>query len=131
MACKRSAVRFRLAPPYMRYIMRNVLYQLELSLLKPEIRRSPEILDKLLAEEFIEFGSSGKIYNKQIIIETLPLAEPINGAIENFNVTELSEDVMLTTYRAIIDGVESLRSSIWKNNGQEWQMVFHQGTLIR
>ena len=111
--------------------MRNVLYQLELSLLKPEIRRSPEILDKLLAEEFIEFGSSGKIYNKQIIIETLPLAEPINGAIENFNVTELSEDVMLTTYRAIIDGVESLRSSIWKNNGQEWQMVFHQGTLIR
>jgi hypothetical protein len=26
--------------------------------------------------------------------------------------------------------VHSLRSSIWRNRGEQWQMVFHQGTLI-
>ena len=111
--------------------MKEHLYQLELSLLSPSVRQSTQVLDRLLAPEFIEFGCSGKIYNKQTIIKTLPTEKPINGAIDDFNVTVLSEDVILTTYKAVIDGVGSLRSSIWKKNGDEWQMAFHQGTLIK
>jgi len=33
--------------------------QLELNLLKPNIRTSPENLSKLLTDDFFEFGSSG------------------------------------------------------------------------
>jgi len=104
--------------------MHDHLYQLELSLLTSEIRKSPKVLNLLLAEEFSEFGSLGKIYNKQTIITTLPLEDVIKGTIKDFNVTELSKEVMLVTYRA-------LRSSIWRNNADRWQMIFHQGTLIR
>jgi len=111
--------------------MHDHLYQLELSLLTSEIRKSPKVLNLLLAEEFSEFGSLGKIYNKQTIITTLPLEDVIKGTIKDFNVTELSKEVMLVTYRAIIDDVASLRSSIWRNNADRWQMIFHQGTLIR
>ena len=111
--------------------MQEHLYKLELSLLSPSVRQSSQALDLLLAPEFIEFGCSGKIYNKQTIIKTLPFEQPINGTIEEFNVTQLSEHVMLATYRTVIDKVESHRSSIWKKNGNEWEMCFHQGTLIK
>ena len=111
--------------------MKEHLYQLELSLLTPSVRQSAKELDRLLAPEFIEFGCSGKIYTKQTIIETLPSEQPINGTIGDFNLTPLSENVMLVRYRAVIDGATSLRSSIWRKNGDEWQMAFHQGTLIK
>lgn len=132
MACKRSAVRFRLAPPEILHHMYDDLYKLELSLLMPSVRKSSKALDLLLAEEFVEFGSSGNIYNKKEILEILPLEEGFGAyAIKDFNLVTLSPTVMLTTYRATIDGTESLRSSIWKRYGHMWQMVFHQGTLIR
>jgi len=110
--------------------MYDHLYKLELSLLTSSVRKSTEALDQLLAEEFIEFGSSGKIFNKKEILEILPLEEGFGVySIKDFNLITLSPTVMLARYKATIDGTTSLRSSIWKNNGDTWQMVFHQGTL--
>jgi hypothetical protein len=45
----------------------------------------------------------------------------------------LAADIILATYRATkteVDGQQSysLRSSIWRKNGDKWQMFFHQGT---
>jgi len=114
------------------YLMYDHLYKLELSLLTPSVRKSTEILDLLLADEFIEFSSSGKVYNKKEILEILPLEKGFSTySMENFNLVTLSPTVMLVKYTVIIDGVISLRSSIWKNNEDRWQMVFHQGTLVR
>jgi hypothetical protein len=45
--------------------------KLEERLLRPDVRSSAEQLDKLLADEFIEFGSSGRVFNKEQIIGTL------------------------------------------------------------
>jgi hypothetical protein len=49
----------------------QLLYQLEEHLLQPEVRHSRDELEKLLADEFVEFGSAGRIYNRQSIIEEL------------------------------------------------------------
>lgn len=38
------------------------------------------------------------------------------------------EDVTLAIYKTTEDGIASLRSSIWQRYGDEWQMIFHQGT---
>jgi hypothetical protein len=43
----------------------------EEQLLQPGIRTSPERLAALLADEFIEIGSSGRVYNKQQTIDLL------------------------------------------------------------
>jgi hypothetical protein len=50
----------------------SVIRGKEISLLKPEIRSSIESLSSLIADDFIEFGSSGRIYNKADVLEELP-----------------------------------------------------------
>jgi hypothetical protein len=52
--------------------MKQLIHQLEQSLLEPSVRQSVTLLNQLIADDFIEFGSSGKIYNKKDIIDSLP-----------------------------------------------------------
>lgn len=108
--------------------LRDKIYQLELSHLDPDARRSVKKLENLLADEFIEFGSSGKIYHKNDILKWLPLESPRQFVIEDFSTLILAEDIILATYKLKSEAVSSLRSSLWKFNGNEWKIVFHQGT---
>ena len=106
-------------------------FGLETSLHKSEIRRSPEAVAALLADGFIEFGSSGKIWDKSSIVENMRKEEPPGQIIvEDFVARELTLDVVLVTYisRRSTANQFTLRSSIWKNIATKWQMVFHQGT---
>lgn len=50
----------------------NQVKELELELLSPEVRKSPERLGDLLAEDFFEYNQSGGLSTKQSIIEGLP-----------------------------------------------------------
>src|SRR6516164_7874510 len=109
-------------------------FGLETSLHKSEIRRSPEAVAALLADGFIEFGSSGKIWDKSSIVENMRKEEPRDQIIvEDFVARELTPDVVLVTYisRTSTANQFTLRSSIWKNIATKWQMVFHQGTSSR
>lgn len=108
--------------------LRNKIYKLELSHLNPETRHSVKKLENLLADDFVEFGSSGKIYHKNDILKWLPLESPRQFIIEDFSALILAEDIVLATYKLKSESVSSLRSSLWKFNGNEWKMVFHQGT---
>lgn len=104
------------------------IQQLELSLLTPSVRKSLVQLNKLIANDFIEFGSSGKVYNKQ---DCMALDEKLREfKVIDFKIKELSKEVILATYKTIENGDVSLRSSIWKHYGDGWQMVFHQGTKV-
>lgn len=110
-------------------MVKNLIYQLELSLLKPETRGSAHHLNQLIADDFVEFGSSGNIYRKKDCIEDLPFESRVDKDInvENFEVIELSSDIILATYKITRPRV-SLRSSIWRRIDGQWQMIFHQGT---
>jgi hypothetical protein len=110
--------------------MKHIIHKLELSLLEPSVRKSIAKLNQLIADDFIEFGSLGKIYSKKDVLEFLSLEQLRKFVVEDFTVTELSPEIMLVTYKAKIDSVTSLRSSIWKINNGNWQMVFHQGTRV-
>jgi hypothetical protein len=108
--------------------------ELEERLLDETIRSSPEQLDALLAEEFVEFGARGRAYTKAEIMAAL--AEEQNGggyvrpSLHDFKALALSDDAVLVTYRSARGKEESLRSSIWKKSGCRWRMVFHQGTKV-
>lgn len=108
--------------------MNEIIYELELSLLTPTVRQSKNKLNYLLADNFLEFGSSGKIYNKEDQLNSLPFEEQKNFIVEDFNTVELAPKVILATYKVTINTQKSLRSSLWKFDGKNWQVVFHQGT---
>lgn len=104
------------------------LRALEERLLDPDVRRSASQVGKLLADDFVEFGSSGRVYDKSTMIEALRQDPGFDSppTIIEFGARELSPAIVLVTYR--IGETGTLRSSIWRSDGARWRMVFHQGT---
>ncbi|MEJ9231440.1 DUF4440 domain-containing protein [Peribacillus butanolivorans] len=113
-------------------LLKEHLCQLEEALLKPEIRTSPEELSKLLKDDFFEFGSSGNVWYKRDCIGDEGIGVG-TMTLSNFEIHQLSEDTVLTTYRIYneIKMEHTLRSSIWKYRNGRWQMFFHQGTKTK
>lgn len=116
----------------------ELFYRLETSLRRSEVRTSPREVADLLADEFLEFGKSGRVYSRQITIDALA-GEATSGPapqVTDFSVRGLSHNVVLITYKSVSakanaeQSYETLRSSIWKFDADRWQMVFHQGTPI-
>jgi hypothetical protein len=111
------------------------LRKLEESLLDTSVRRDRKRLRSMLAETFLEFGSSGRMWTRSSIIEMLSRETAfIPPAIVDFHCALLSDDVALVTYRTVRtdpnsgEVLASLRSSIWTNEAGAWRMRFHQGT---
>ena len=105
---------------------------LEQALHRPEIRASREAVEALLDDGFVEFGSSGRTYERTSLIDRLTREAPAAGAalpvVLDFDARALAPDVVLVTYRSVAVDRTVLRSSIWKCHGGDWRMVFHQGT---
>ncbi len=77
--------------------MEQLIYELETSLLDPSTRMSVEKLNELIADDFVEFGSSGREYTKEDILKYLPIEDHHELAVEDFIVRELAQNVMLAT----------------------------------
>lgn len=117
----------------------NHLIYLEKSLHSFEVRSNADKISNLLSPIFYEFGSSGKIWSRQDILDRLPQEDSLTKVeATDFKATLLSEDVVLLTYKSNrisldLSSVSFLRSSIWQKNSNtqslQWKMVFHQGTL--
>ncbi len=112
---------------------------LEKSLLNSLFRHDRAFLVSVLADNFIEFGKSGRRYNKTTTIAALleeggANAVPIKSLeMEDIEFFQLSEDVVLLAYalkssQKASDAIPTLRSSVWRRINLNWQLVFHQGT---
>ena len=112
------------------------LRALEEELLQPAVRKTASRVDALLGEDFIEFGSSGRVFDKHDIIDILRSESPARRSLTDFRALPLGPGVVLTTYRATNYGasgeqpIHSLRSSVWRLLDGRWQVVFHQGTPL-
>ena len=111
------------------------LRELEQSLLDPAVRRSRARLLELLADDFLEFGSSGRVWTRKTIIDLLAKETAfVPPAIEEFQCALLAPDLALVTYRTARtdeksgERLASLRSSVWTHTAGQWKMRFHQGT---
>lgn len=109
----------------------ELLVQLEKCLLQPNTRNSGEVA-QLLADDFVEFGSSGQRFTKPEVIHALQVESPDRFEASGFRVRFLAQHVALVTYVALRSGSHhsssSLRSSLWEQLDGRWQLVFHQGT---
>jgi len=100
-------------------------------MLDPQVRSDPTRVRDLLHDDFIEFGSTGRVYNKRILLEMLRGEKPSTVVIRDFTVRQLSSDTALVTYRSVgQSGQEARRSSVWVRQDGQWRMAFHQGTRI-
>jgi hypothetical protein len=111
-----------------------VLLQNELALLDPAVRRDRARLRKLLADDFEEFGQSGRKWTLDAIIELLATESFQPPALEDFRCRELASGVALVTYSTLRMNPETgnrtvtRRSSVWTRISGDWRMRFHQGT---
>ena len=115
--------------------LQKQLRVLEESHLRHEVRSSPEAMGTLLGEEFVEFGSSGRVFDRATAIESVSGQAAFHSRVDEFNVRALAPDVALTTYRLSVwsepeeQACVTLRSSVWVHRAGRWVLVFHQGTL--
>jgi len=115
--------------------MFKLLVALEKQLHSSEVRNSKDKLDILLSEDFREIGASGKLFIKEETIEHLLKSKSSKIEANEFKLNKLSPDIMQLIYReesklSAVNNRHTLRSSLWKKNGNNWQMLFHQGTVV-
>jgi hypothetical protein len=83
----------------------DLIRRLEEELLQPETRRSAKQVGDLLADEFVEFGSSGRVFDRAKIIESLQheqRSQSVQTTITDLSATWLAPDAVLVTYRLLV-----------------------------
>jgi glyoxylase I family protein len=109
------------------------LHSLETQLLQTSIRKNAAQVAALLTDDFVEFGSSGRVWTKHDIVEALQDEALTERSLSEFRVEQLAAGVALVTYRVerreLSETVRTLRSSVWVFRGARWRMRFHQGTF--
>lgn len=111
---------------------------LEEELHDPSVRTRPEVVNRLLADAFFEFGRSGGAYGKQDCLEALA-SEPVEArAVQriggDYALRQLAPHLVLLTYKSTVtdpgsgEQKHTHRASIWALLEGRWQMTFHQGT---
>lgn len=78
----------------------DIILKNENSLLASATRCSCHHLNKLLADNFVEFGSSGNIYYKQDILARLPHENNCTFIMENSLLRQIDNHTFLLTYKA-------------------------------
>jgi len=79
--------------------LQDHLHSLEERLLHPDREGDRTTLIPLFSEEFKEFCISGRIFNRQQVIDALLRSEPRPATISNYYVEPLAENAALATYR--------------------------------
>tara|TARA_R110000868_G_scaffold138329_1_gene352337 strand:- start:52570 stop:52932 length:363 start_codon:yes stop_codon:yes gene_type:complete len=114
--------------------VKTKLIQLEKDLHSDEVRSSTSKLAQMLHNDFKEITQSGTTYTKKEALEGLSISAEVDIKAFNFDVTLISEYIAQVMYETETINLKrnitknALRSSLWKFEGDRWQMLFHQGT---
>ncbi len=102
---------------------------LEEKLLSDSARKDEIFLEQVFAKDCVEFGASGKVYKRSEIIKSLLATKNSSqkARIVDFTARSLGQDHVMATYRINAQN-SSIRSSIWRRDQKNWQLMFHQGT---
>jgi hypothetical protein len=100
----------------------------------PKLGTSKADYERMTVEDFWEVGASGRIYDRRQVIDILMkrYAEPFEDAfrLEGCKCRRLSMETWLFTYTLHQGDRVSRRATIWQQSGNDWKIVYHQGTLV-
>ena len=111
--------------------MKETILQYEKDFFSAEFCKDIYRLENRLSTDFVEYGKSGDMYDRNTVIEALlNLTRDRDIEIHNFTIKPLHQDILLVHYLSYEKGTNqrALRTSIWKNEDNLWKMLFHQGT---
>jgi hypothetical protein len=91
--------------------------------------------ERLMAPDYWEVGASGGRYSRASILQHLEQHAPMDAetagwVCSEFGLRRLGRDTFLLTYLLDQKGRITQRATIWKQYGNEWQIVYHQGTIM-
>jgi|GEM_PF-2394692 len=99
---------------------------LEEELLNSEVRASKERLNELIADEFVEFGTSGKQYDKQMVLKDLPSEKgSYLVTASDFAFNEIEPGLVEITYQSVLIhcGMDT-----WQRGAKPAQLVSQNGS---
>jgi hypothetical protein len=109
----------------------DLVVRLELELLDPAVRADTHAVREHLHPQFREVGASGRLWDAQATTTALAAErsdDPIDAS--DFESFRLAPEVILLTYTTRRGGLVARRSSIWTRSVGEWQLRYHQGTVV-
>jgi hypothetical protein len=111
------------------------LLRVERALAERDRSAVPQGLDWLLDDPFLEFGASGRRWNRAETVAALAAEKPRALTFSAFAVRRLSAAMALVTYDLALrqpDGADrrSRRTSLWRLRDGRWVLRFHQGTAV-
>lgn len=105
-----------------------MLEAFERELVSPDTRTDQTRIAELLADDFEEYGSSGRIFRKSDLVSAADFGTAYD--LSDFTFKDIAKGVTLLKYKCVVSGQASLRSSIWVKANSAWQLLHHQATVV-
>ncbi|MBY4129443.1 DUF4440 domain-containing protein [Rhodococcus fascians] len=104
---------------------------LERDLQTPECRRNRGRLVSLLADDFVEVGASGAVWDKASILDLLGREDSVEIEVLELSGRTITTDCIVAQWTSLRQGVRARRTSLWRRIESGWELVHHQGTPLR
>jgi hypothetical protein len=102
---------------------------------RPEFGTGREDYAAQTTDDFWEVGASGRIYDREHVLEALVRRGPGAGdddwVVSDVRCRELRHDTFAITYRLDQAGRLTRRLTIWRREPDGLKALYHQGTLIQ
>ena len=90
-------------------------------------------LEAIIGPDYREIGASGKAYDREIVLKVLQeraqVPSPQAWTVSEFWCREVGPRTYLLTYALDQGDRFTRRMSIWRDTGEQWRCLFHQGTI--
>jgi ribonuclease HI len=106
----------------------SIVESLERELSGPDVRGDIGRTGVLLHPDFMEIGSSGRVWTRDAMMMALEEDPGRHTELEILGADRIGTSAVLLTYRSYSRSGTVLRSSLWVLDGSKWRLRFHQGT---
>lgn len=91
--------------------------------------------ERMTAPDFWEIGASGRRYTREFILRMFADNELVDAHLagwktSDFALRRLGPDCFLLTYSLDQAGRLTRRATIWEKAGDDWRILYHQGTIV-
>ncbi len=104
---------------------------------RPEVGTTRADYERMTADDFWEVGASGRRYSRAFVLDLLEQRAVAASAEQELEASEfccrrLAGELYLLTYTLVQNRTrKTRRSTIWQRTPSGWQIVFHQGTIVK
>jgi len=105
-----------------------------------EKAKDGDVLKRLLADDFQQVGSEGKLHDKDDVMGDAKDGKLTDYTLYNLKVLAVDDNAVIVTYDAVIhmaEGDDLLApryqhiSDVWVKQGEQWRLRFQQATARR